>query len=489
MQDVFNKFFIKFAYKFDKGYPDMNNEQDILLLEKLLGDVLGEPILLAEVNLNPTQLIKPYHSNHEFYGQYKDRGERFLEKIENGEPLELVNGSSVKIDLEKSSEAIELLKSKKYSSLAGVKKMFFDDKGNSYSLSNFSKTEEFGSGSGSGGGTAQTDVQESTQCLFNALSYRLKKGKLTEQDCTQENFEKVKQYVITTTSFEDMIKFALEEKSWQNTMIQTANALYVTYPNKNFIFHRQSPFVKNLENTFNIAKKKENLSLNKDKWNPADIWMVDKSISNIKFEEDLETLNSQILELYHEEKLIGVSLKKIGKSADITVYNSEPVEHEYSYEGYTSSEKSKYSTILFNEGRIAFRSFNYADNFAGEIQGKSAAHGKIGMGIINNFVNKNTTENIPPTKEIRAQIYDNDPKFKKKLYQLFNKYVKKMKSTDFDEYYNAQNEDWKFSKYISLILVHIFENLPKEDADNLINNIVLYAKSSSSISSTFVKVS
>jgi len=36
MINVFDIFFKKFAYKFPKGYPDMNNEQDILLLESLL---------------------------------------------------------------------------------------------------------------------------------------------------------------------------------------------------------------------------------------------------------------------------------------------------------------------------------------------------------------------------------------------------------------------------------------------------------------------
>jgi hypothetical protein len=34
--DIFDKFFKKFAYKFNKGYPDMNNNQDVLLLEFLL---------------------------------------------------------------------------------------------------------------------------------------------------------------------------------------------------------------------------------------------------------------------------------------------------------------------------------------------------------------------------------------------------------------------------------------------------------------------
>jgi len=30
---TFDKFFTKFSYKFPKGYPDMNNDQDVLLLE------------------------------------------------------------------------------------------------------------------------------------------------------------------------------------------------------------------------------------------------------------------------------------------------------------------------------------------------------------------------------------------------------------------------------------------------------------------------
>ena len=55
--DVFDKFFVKFGYKFPKGYPDMNNEQDVLLLESTIEQLLPEfsfssmrePLLL-EVN-------------------------------------------------------------------------------------------------------------------------------------------------------------------------------------------------------------------------------------------------------------------------------------------------------------------------------------------------------------------------------------------------------------------------------------------------------
>ena len=40
--NIFDNFFQKFAYKFDKGYPDMNNVQDVLLLESLIEDLIGE---------------------------------------------------------------------------------------------------------------------------------------------------------------------------------------------------------------------------------------------------------------------------------------------------------------------------------------------------------------------------------------------------------------------------------------------------------------
>lgn len=40
--DIFDKFFKKFAYKFPKGYPDMNNEQDVIILNNIIQEILGE---------------------------------------------------------------------------------------------------------------------------------------------------------------------------------------------------------------------------------------------------------------------------------------------------------------------------------------------------------------------------------------------------------------------------------------------------------------
>jgi hypothetical protein len=45
--NIFDKFFKKYSYKFDKGYPDMNNNQDVLLLESLFEN-LGVEVQLNE---------------------------------------------------------------------------------------------------------------------------------------------------------------------------------------------------------------------------------------------------------------------------------------------------------------------------------------------------------------------------------------------------------------------------------------------------------
>ena len=50
--ELFDKFFTKFAYKFEKGYPDMDNPIDVALLESLISEAVGESFSLQEKALN-----------------------------------------------------------------------------------------------------------------------------------------------------------------------------------------------------------------------------------------------------------------------------------------------------------------------------------------------------------------------------------------------------------------------------------------------------
>jgi len=47
--DALDLFFKKYSYKFDKGYPDMNNDQDVLLLNNLINEIINKkPSLIKE---------------------------------------------------------------------------------------------------------------------------------------------------------------------------------------------------------------------------------------------------------------------------------------------------------------------------------------------------------------------------------------------------------------------------------------------------------
>ena len=46
---IFDKFFTKYSYKFPKGYPDMDDPNDVLLLESLISEATNFKFKLAEV--------------------------------------------------------------------------------------------------------------------------------------------------------------------------------------------------------------------------------------------------------------------------------------------------------------------------------------------------------------------------------------------------------------------------------------------------------
>ena len=101
--DALDKFFKKFSYKFPKGYPDMKNEQDILLLESLVNKILGEEIVL-EKKLEWKDLSD---ESRKYY-----RLEVIADKIANKEPFKLENGKEEILKFNNTSYA-DLFKSQK----------------------------------------------------------------------------------------------------------------------------------------------------------------------------------------------------------------------------------------------------------------------------------------------------------------------------------------------------------------------------------------
>ena len=147
--NVFDKFFQKFAYKFPKGYPDMNNEQDILLFENILSE-LGLYEVFRQLS----------------FGDLKKRGgPRFkilADKIKNGIPFSLTNGESTPLQFI-NPEHMAVFNSADETAIKNLATgninlfpFFKDDAGNEYSFSDLLKDATFG-GKGAGSGTKVED--------------------------------------------------------------------------------------------------------------------------------------------------------------------------------------------------------------------------------------------------------------------------------------------------------------------------------------------
>jgi hypothetical protein len=485
--DILEKFLHSVAYKFPKGYPDMNNEQDINLLASLLE---GLGIDLTESSLSQKELEKPYPSRNEFSSKYTDRGERFLEKILNGSEFELNDGSTIKIDPKASSELVNAFEKKQYGILSKGSKVIIDTNGKSYGISSFKKTEEFGSGAGQGGGAANTAIQESSQSVVNSIAYKIKKGNITVEDLTDDNIDKAYELSDVSSTLDEVKDFIKNQKGWRDTFISSANTLLANFPNSNFQQHRGSEFVNKIYDAFSVAKKEAGISMQSDKWNPADIWMVDTSILGISFPTKLSELNATLVDLYADNKLIGVSLKKTGAEAKLGTYNLSAEDREgYTYEGSDSRPTNNNTVINYNDGSITFRTFNYASNFAGEIKGKTASHGKIGLGAINDTLKAFKINSLPSPPDLQTKFKAKDADLLDDFYNNYTKIVGNLPREEFNKIVDEKDLNWLVSKYLSTSLAAKIETQSEDTQNEIISDIIRYASSSTNSSSVFAKIS
>ena len=307
--NIFDKFFTKFAYKFPKGYPDMNDAKDVLLLESLISDAVGEKFKLKEIGALGRDAIM----------KYPYRAELFAQKFTTKDPF-----TSAKTEEDVVLDKI-VIKGKEFTPKDNPKEIenaIIDAEGiaklygggiNGLSFAAIAKTKEFGGGGGARGGAANTAIQESSQSLVNALAYKM--GELKVEDLTEENLKSVIDEIEVDVSNDKMLDFIANQPTWKESFVGTANALRRKFPNRNYIQHRGSNFVKELYKHASTLIKNdsrfEGAKIGMDKWNPADIWMTTlDSVSDLTQTKSLNDLNALILQLYVDKILIGVSLKK-----------------------------------------------------------------------------------------------------------------------------------------------------------------------------------
>ena len=436
-------------------------------------------------SLKTVDLDKPFYGNHKFHTKYKFRGDLLLDKISKGESIELNDNTFIVLDKDLSKEGITILCNREYDKLKYNKTAFYDVGGDSVTLSKFKKNKEFGSSAGRAG-SKNTALQESSQCLINALSFNVLKREVSIEDIQNFNLQKAYEFVDLKSKFNDVVSFLHKDEIWLNSMILVSNLLFSKYGGVEYIHHRDSKFIKGLYNKYKIAKKKMGITINSDKWNASDIWLIDES-NIFSFPNNLEELNLYLFELFEDNKLIGVSLKKTGNDIKIEIING--VDKKCSvvnYKGYNSTYKSNNVSIKYNNSSMTLRTFNYATNFAGEILGEHAAHGKIGIGVINTFLSDNGYKTLPSAQEIKNQ--SNDTPFQDKLFLLWCKYTDGENRKQFDEILQNKGKNYIVSKYLSLQFLSILES-NKNKIEYVLSDIISYASSCTRYSSIFAKIS
>lgn len=399
--------------------------------------------------------------------------------------------------------------------------------------------------SGSGGGAKQTAVQESTSCLYNALRFHVFNTNLTvEMTLTKDHLDKAAEWIVTPDATVDqMIEFSNQDPDWKEVFMDGANKLYDAVKpgaSNDYIFVRGDNKIDDGVVKKAFAQCKASLVhkelQNEDKWNPSDIWMVSKGakadvVNTLtpygvnKTSTTIQVLNNELVNLFTDKKLMGVSLKKTGASGTVKIMNKETPQDRKANLGVAFDKDESIKEVIYDNGR------NYADkdkkypmdiyiiygtgsfdkiqlrNFGGnskgdwklELKGQYAAMGKIQGNVARFILNHTGFQGVPDEPEWS----DCDPKksqttkgqkITEEIYNLLKKYKAKgflVQNAD-EEGMLAEIEDkrksWRYSKLAGLRFLD-FLCTPGVDADKAVKELYLFGGSQQDHSSIYYKYS
>ena len=360
---------------------------------------------------------------------------------------------------------------------------------------------------GSGGGAAATAIQEAAQCVYAAMRYYCgDKEVYTEEDlkCGMKHVD------VGGTKLEDIMGLP---KEWKEGSMKGANEIFEKVGDGKYKFVRGDRLLDDgsIKKAFGRVKGQTNLS-SEDKWNPADIWMVEESEveairKHLDGENTIDCLNNALLQLFNEQKLMGISLKKIEGKARMDIKNNQSAavrkaNEKANFQKYDLTFLSSMDVYLYY-GPGQFEKFQ-ARNFGGsskgdwklELKGKSAAQGKIQGTVLIELLRNAGFSNISQFKI--PTWAESDPNARNagdittEIYNLLKDYS----ADKFDKSKKAeannkaqiatQDKSWRYSKLAGL---RFLDWLTKcKDPDMAMKEIYLYASSQSDKSSVYYKL-
>jgi len=490
----------------------------------------------------------------------RDNALKVYNKIisKNDNLFELFNGDEVELKFNPDIKGIDKLFKEqditeiKAASISKLTKMFFVGKDKKeYKITDLKKSSVFGGGSGSGGGAQDTAITESMQCYYNALRYTLGTDlnsknatstalKKTSLRAHVHVYEKSKRFepseLIDLHSQKSLLSWMQVDDKGLNVYMKTANALAKDQKWSGVpFFHRGSPFMKAVYESKKLAlefdKKQEvqkapAAGYSDDKWNPGDIWMSTfdpnpvsskpldfgkgGSSCNLTFQQ----LKEEVYEKAMEKKLLGVSLKKVKGSANITKFNlPDRIQNtNVSLTGFRFGKDGSFFSstdvyLVFGGGKeMQLRSYATTKSWQGEVKGVAAAGGKIGGGGVNFYCNdilKTTIGKNPKDAFKWKETKWSDSLFDD-FYNLYETYsnnsgnIKRFKPVDKKTFianangyvFKGRNASpaFKFSKYMGLLMIDAVYGKNNGKRKEWATKVLRYAMSNIDISSYFIKI-
>ena len=391
---------------------------------------------------------------------------------------------------------------------------------------------------GSGGGAAQTAINECTFAVYASLRYNVIKADLDpELGISEDHWNEAFNYCRLDKSKE---RIGVPDMLWHVSHCAGANKLHQRVTMKgtgNVIFYRgkdidgQKTVKGSLSKAFNRVKS-EIGGVSEDKWNPADVWMsVDGFTSDLDSKPFIDDVNDYILKLagtittnkISDATLVGISLKKLGANANFSILNAgssqDRKDAAKSIKFINKNQQGGYQLFFENRGAnpidfYLYYSSGFYDkfqcrNFGGkkaswqiELKGATAAHGRVGGEQVANIVNKITKKTAFPWKNqtFHSQCAKLPPaqanKITKEIVDLLIDFgaqnIKKGDPIpkDRDQYtleVSQKEQEWRYSKLNGLRFLKALGDNP-EHADQIVQSLYLYASSQLDKSSLFVKI-
>ena len=445
--------------------------------------------------------------------------------IKQKEPLELAKGGTMIVaDIDSALDHIKNFeKNPNHYGKSGFPLIAAD--GKEYKSNDLGKSAVFGGGGGSGSGTHDTARNEShNACMMKAMA----------DDGSGYDLEHFDEARIAQ-AFKDNGKNNVDvntDKILESPEAWVASSYYISkwlvengYINKNQIFDRGGPAMTLVYTLKNQAYKNNGFKpLNNDKWNPGDVWAVEKGFNILKNLDtsSVQTFNKDIMEHFNTRKLVAISLK--GPVKKENPYNKEfnnvipPDTEDYKYLGVelqaTKSGRGTFwsrkgSTLKYDGGSMSLRDPSPGGANRAEIDGKSARGGGIGWGEMQEFVKREVGKTFPKhgggvkkqaadiKKKLKLQKDSKTPKplgELKHFWKMYNYFYPNETYgdflTDMQMIYDRERkpEDWYSAKLGSLYVCYFLDNAGGKRSNAIITHFVNYAGSNMLDSSTYIKV-